>query len=514
MNSHDIKTSLPFPKSFWTAQQTTPEFPVLKENHKTEIGIVGGGIVGIISAYLLAKAGKKVTLIEAGRLINGVTGHTTAKITAQHSLIYDQLIKTLGEDKAKQYYDANIDGLEFIRQLIKELSIECAYETKDAFIYAESHYGKRKLEREAAAYQTLGINGELAKENSDLPFPIKEALVMYDQAQFDPVLFLTALVREIIRLGGTIFEHTRAMEILKETTPLILTENNSLILCEKIIMSTHYPINDADGLYFTRLSIHRSYAMVTRATGKIPEGMYINVEQPARSIRSVQGKYGEPLLLVGGEGHQTGKSSQKTIFHYQDLEEFGKKYFGGQSPLHMWSSQDLQTLDKVPYIGQMTKQNDTILVATGFNKWGMSAGAVAAKLLTDTILGQKNRYASLFDPTRKKLKLVDTKTFLWKNTSVGKDFVVGKLKRPDKKLSDLALDEGGLVSIQGEKVGAYRDEQGHLHKVVPVCTHLGCSLDWNDAERSWDCACHGSRFSYKGEVLEGPAVKPLPSSDI
>ncbi|MBM6614756.1 FAD-dependent oxidoreductase [Desemzia sp. RIT804] len=513
MNPHKTKASLPFPKSFWTTQQSTPQFPILEENQTTEIGIVGGGMVGIISAYLLAKAGKKVVLIEADRLINGVTGHTTAKVTAQHSLIYDELLQTLGEDKARQYYEANISGLEFIQQLIEELNINCAYETKNAFVYAETDKGRKKLEKEATAYQTLGIKGGLAKEKADLPFSIKEALVMYDQAQFDPVHFLTALVQEIVRLGGKIYEHTRATEVIKEKTPLILTENNSLILCQKVILATHYPLNDADGLYFTRLSIHRSYAMVMQGAEKIPEGMYINAEQPTRSIRSVQGDNGEPLLLVSGEGHQTGKSSNQTIFHYQDLEAFGKDRFAAQRPLYLWSSQDLQTLDKVPYIGQMTKQTDSILVATGFNKWGMSAGATAGKLLADLILGIENNFSVLFDPTRKKVNVADAQTFLTKNSSIAKDFVVGKLKQPDKMAAELMPDEGGLVEIHGEKVGAYRDAQSQLHQVSPVCTHLGCTLNWNDAERSWDCACHGSRFSYRGEILEGPAVKPLKQLD-
>lgn len=509
MNPNESSSSILFPKSFWTTQQTTPQFPTLSENLTTEIGIVGGGIVGIVSAYLLVKAGKKVALIEADRLSNGVTGYTTAKVTAQHSLIYDELIKTIGEEKAKQYYDANIVGKNLIEHLIKELSMECDYEAKDAFVYAETDQGKKKLEKEAAAYQTLGIHGSLALERSDLPFPIKEALVMYDQSQFDPVKFLTPLVQEIIRLGGKIYENTRVTEVIKEQTPVILTENKSLVLCQKVIIATHYPINDADGLYFTQLSIHRSYAMVLRAHGKIPEGMYINVGQPSRSIRSVQGDNGETLLLIGGEGHQTGKSSSKTTFHYQDLEKFSKDYFAAEKPLYFWSAQDLQTLDKVPYIGQMTKKNETIFVATGFNKWGMTAGAFAGKLLTDTLLGIENPYASLFDPTRKKSTAKSAGTFLWKNSSVAKDFVYGKLKRSDKKIANLHTDEGGLVSMNGKKFGVYRDVQGHLHQVDPVCTHLGCSLDWNDAERSWDCACHGSRFSYTGDVLEGPAVKPL-----
>lgn len=509
MNTNDTHSAFPFPTSFWTPQQTSPQFPKLTENTTTEIGIVGGGIVGIISAYLLTKAGKQVTLIEADRLINGVTGHTTAKITAQHSLIYDELIQSLGAEKAKKYSEANLSGLNLLKQLVDDLKIDCDYETKDAFVYAESKKGQHKLEKEAKAYEKLGINGELAKEKADLPFPIKEALVMYNQAQFHPVKFLTALVKEFVQMGGKIYEQTRALEVIKEKTPLILTENHSLLLCQKVILAAHYPINDADGFYFSRLSIHRSYASVMRVPTAIPEGMYINAEQPTRSLRSVQGPNNETLLLIGGKGHQTGKSNSRTVFHYQDLEAFGKQHFDAEAPLKFWSTQDLQTLDKVPYIGQMTKQHDSIFVATGFNKWGMTAGAAAAQLLTDNLIGLENPYSALFSPTRTKLKVSDAQTFLKKNTSVAKDFVAGKLNRPNKKIEHLLPDEGGLVEVDGKKVGAYRDVEGHLHQVSPVCTHLGCSLSWNDAERSWDCACHGSRFSYSGKVLDGPAVKPL-----
>lgn len=509
MNDHEPYSSLPFPKSFWTALQTTPQFKPLKENLTTEVGVVGGGIVGIISAYFLAKAGVKVVLIESDRLISGVTGHTTAKITAQHSVIYDELIQTHGTETARNYYQANVTGKHLLEQLITKLAIDCDYEIKDAFIYAETEKGKKKLEKEAIAYQTLGINGALAIEKADLPFPITEALVMYDQSQFNPVKFLTALIQEFIRLGGQIYEHIRAVKVIKKDTPLILTENNSLILCQKVILATHYPINDEDGLYFTQLSIHRSYVMAMRPHKNVPIGMYINVEQPTRSFRSIQDDQGETLLLLGGSSHQTGKSPSKTIFHYQDLETFGKQHFSADTPLFLWSTQDLQTIDKIPYIGQMIKQHDAIFVATGFNKWGMSAGAIAGKLLADTVLGIENPYSSIFDPTRKKLNPKSAQSFLKKNSSVAKDFIFGKLNHSNKKTATFLPDEGGLLNRQGTKIGVYRDKEGVLHQVDPTCTHLGCSLSWNDAERSWDCACHGSRFSYKGDVLNGPAVKPL-----
>lgn len=501
------------PIPYWHSFDTLPKFPSLTENITTEIGIVGGGIVGIISAYLLAKAGKKVVLLEADRLISGTTGHTTAKITAQHSLIYNDLINTIGEKKARQYYEANLDGLQFIKETASALDVQCDFEEKDAFVYAETEKGKKKLEKEAQAYHTLGIHGGLAKEQTDLPFDIKEALVMYQQAQFHPVKFLTGLVDAFIRMGGKIYEQTRVSEVLKERPPLIVTEHQHLVLCQKVIIASHYPVNDKEDLYFTRLSINRSYAIAIQSEKAIPEGMYINAEKPTHSLRSIPTDSGETLLLIGGEGHPTGKSKGKTIFHYRDLEQFGEQHFSAKETRFFWSTQDLQSLDQVPYIGQMTKNNADIFVATGFNKWGMAAGATAGMLLSDLLLGYDNPYETLFDPNRPKLTLKDAQTFLKKNTAVGKDFIAGKVSRPSTSLDELHQNEGGLVMVDGHKIGAYRDDQGQLHQIKPVCTHLGCSLSWNDAERSWDCACHGSRFSYTGEVLDGPAVHPLKKPD-
>lgn len=491
------------PESYWRTHPV-PNFPQMTTDGETEVGIIGAGIVGVITAYLLAKAGKQVTLIEAREVLSGVTGHTTAKITAQHGLIYDELIQTFSKSHAKLYYDANIAGLRLIQGLVEEEGIDCDFETKDA----TTAKGALQIKKEARAYRELGIKGVLTKDNlKDLPFATNAALTMPNQAQFHPVKFLTPLLKEIIRLGGKVYEQTRAIKIKNSTTVQI--ENGTTLQCEKVVVATHYPFNDFNGFYFAKLSISRSYALAAQVAGPIPDGIYISADSPTRSLRSIPSENGERLLLIGGDSHPTGKSKTDTQQHYDNLANFGQKYFKVEDiPFH-WSAQDMTTLDQVPYIGPMTGSSRDVLVATGFHKWGMAAGACAAQLLVDLIVGELNRYADLFDPTRGKFKLKDIQQFTVKNTVVGKDLLVTKAKRPDRVPDNLQLNEGGLVSVNGKKAGGYRDESGEVHLAKTTCTHMGCGLNWNDAEKSWDCPCHGSRFSYAGEVLNGPAVKPL-----
>lgn len=497
-----------FPHSYWLSHET-PRFSHFTEDAQTEIGIVGGGIVGIMSAYLLVKAGRDVTLVEAREFLHGVTGHTTAKISAQHGLIYDALIKIFGQEAARLYYDANITGRDLIIELVKSLEIACDLETKDAVVFASSKKAVNKIKAEARAYEKLGIDGVLAYGNIDeLPFPIDASLTMPAQAQFHPVKFLAFLLSEIKRLGGQVYEQTRAVQLIHDDTT-ILMENGAQLTCDKIIVASHYPFNDFTGLYFTKLTISRSYAIATKITGPVPQAMYLSAESPSRSLRSIADRTGDDWLLIGGNDHPTGKSKKPTLTHYQTLETFGRSWFGVSEVPYYWSAQDMMTLDQVPYIGQMTAASKDIFLATGFNKWGMSTGALAADLLCDLIAGNDNVYAALFDPTRSKIKSKVFHNFIKNNAGVAKDFIVTKTEKTKKIAADLSLDEGALVEIDNKKAGAYRDGDGQMHIVEATCTHLGCGLRWNEAERSWDCPCHGSRFSHSGEVLNGPAVKPL-----
>lgn len=501
-------------KSFWRKKQTKKTCLSLQSDISTDVCIIGAGIVGVTAAYKLAKDGVRVTVIEGSEILSGTTGFTTAKITAQHGVIYDTLIQTFGKTKAQQYYEANQHGLEQIKKWTETLSIDCDFEKRHAVLYAQTPEGVDLLHKEKEAYDQLGIPGELSTSKNELPFEVTETLTLLNQAQFHPVKYINALVKEAQKLGVTFYENTRVDSLKQGEMATIETTEGYKIEAKNVLVTSHFPFNDTNGLYFSRLSPQRSYALSVKVPGTQLKGMYINVEKPTRSIRTARGDNGEQYLIIGGEGHKTGQHEdvdhkESTVERYNTLTRFAQQHFPVESIDSHWSAQDLETLDGIPYIGEMTAGSSNVFVATGFAKWGMTNGTVAGLLLADLAQNKFNSYADLFTPTRSKLKAEDTKKFIKENTNVAKELVTGKLKRATASVDDLQNDEGGIVMIDNHKMGAYKDNHGKLHIIKPTCTHLGCDVHWNDGERSWDCPCHGSRFSYKGEVLEGPAVKPL-----
>ena len=494
-----------FPEPFWR-EISLPPFEKLTENLTVDVAIVGGGITGITAGYLLRKEGLKVAILEAGTILNGTTGHTTAKITAQHGLIYDELIQHFGEEKARLYYQSADNALNFVKKTIQEKSIDCDFSEEDAFIYSITDEYASKIQKEADAYQTLGINGSLL---TSIPFdiPVKNALMMKGQAQFHPLKYLKQLVLDFIEAGGLIFEQTTATDIEEGDDPKIITREGHRVSCKYVISASHFPFFDGMGLYFTRMYAERSYIIGVKTKKPFPGGMYISADDPTRSLRYTPVN-GEPLVLIGGENHKTGQGPD-TMLHYLALEAFAEKTLGIEEYVYRWSAQDLITLDKVPYIGPVTADKPNILVATGYRKWGMTNGTTAAMLLTDIILKKENPYRDLFSPSRFKKADPDIKKFISFNANVAGHLLKGKLEFVPKDPSDLQIDEGSVVMVNGKRAGAYKDPEGKLHIVDTTCTHLGCECEWNHGERTWDCPCHGSRYSYDGEVLNGPTEKPL-----
>lgn len=503
------------PYSLWQAGHHKDSFQALDRDIEVDVSIIGGGVTGLTSAYVLAKKGLKVALIEADQLLSGTTGYTTAKVSSQHGAIYQKLIKQFGERHARLYYEANEMALTFIRETIEEEQIDAEFETKDALIYATSTDYAKVIEKEAKAYERLAINGILEEGDVGLPFKVKKALRLKEQAQFHPVTFFRGLISTILQNGGQIFEDTRIKTVKGTDEPKAITTNGHTIASKHCIVSTHFPINDKTGLYFTRLHSERSYCLAVKPSSPLPDGMSLNIEPGGTSLRTATSPEGDPLLLIGGAGHPAGKNEGSQFQSYEELRQFAEKWFGVEAIPYRWSSQDLITLDSLPYIGQNVAGETHTYVATGFGKWGMTNGVAAALLLRGKILceDQDNPYHELFDPMRSKVKKTDITSFIKENTGVAKEFVQGKVQSSDKSLSDLGLDEGAIVKYNGKQAGAYKDKKGNTHIVSTTCTHMGCSLNWNDAERSWDCPCHGGRFSYKGDVLEGPPVKGLERLD-
>lgn len=509
-HNHSVNEKLPeFTESYWRTAIDFPEYPSLKEDLNVDVVIVGAGITGITTAYLLVNEGLKVAVLEAGIVLNGTTGHTTAKITAQHDLIYDEFIHNIGRSKARLYYEANMEALSFIKKTVDQHKIECDFSTQDAYIYATTEKYAKKIEKESVAYEKLGIEGGLV---DTIPFDIdiQNALVMKGQAQFHPTKYLVHLLQLIKGKGGLIFEDTTAVNIETGAHPTVLTSGGSRVTAKHVIACSHFPFYEGLGLYSTRMYADRSYALAVKTKKKFPGGIYISADEPNRSLRAVTIN-GEEMVLIVGENHKTGQGIE-TMEHYKALEAFGEEVFGLEEIVYRWSAQDLITLDKLPYIGEITKGQPNILIATGYRKWGMSNGTAAALLFKDMIVGKENTFQELYTPSRFYAH-PSLKNFFMENVNVVGQLIKGKLDSPKTSPDSLNKGEGAVITLDGHRKGAYKDDEGELHIVDTTCTHIGCEVEWNNGDRTWDCPCHGSRFSHTGEVIEGPAEKPLQKYD-
>lgn len=497
-----------YPSSLWRATVDLPTFPALQGELDTEIVVVGAGITGITTAYLLAQEGKKVVLVESGKVLDGTTGYTTAKASSQHGLIYDELISNFSEEEAILYYEGAQEALHYMRRLVEENNIDCDWQQETSYIYVESDDSiLKKLEKEMDAYRKLGIPGEWV-DSLPIPLSVKGAIALPDQARFHPLQYLVFLLQQFLLLGGTVYEDTIIEEVESGDRPRLLIQDQEFgITCDKVVSASHYPVTDQNGFYFARLHAERSYTLAVRAETTFAGGMYLSVDEPKHSLRSATIN-GQEMLIVGGNGHKTGQEDE-TITHYEGLEKFVGMLLGIKEIPYRWSAQDLFSLDNIPCIGYITEDEPNILVGTAFAKWGMTSGTLAAHMMTDMIMGRDNRYAELFNPSRKQPLLTKIKTAVVQNANVAKEMITGKLDFNRRKADDLDNDEGGVIWHHGKRTGAYRDPQGALHMVDTTCTHMGCEVGWNEAERSWDCPCHGARFAYNGEVIEGPATKAL-----
>jgi glycine/D-amino acid oxidase-like deaminating enzyme/nitrite reductase/ring-hydroxylating ferredoxin subunit len=498
----DVFSSIHEP--YWIGSIEKKEYPALTEDINVDVAIIGGGIVGITSAFLLKKKGFKVAILEANRIMHGTTGHTTAKITSQHNLIYSNLITKFGEEKAKQYAEANEKAIHFIANLVQEKNIDCDFCWRPAYVFTQSEDYISKIQKEVNAASKLGIKASYL-DKVPLPFNVKGAIKFEGQAQFHPLKYLQVLASEIQGDGSYIYEQTKIVDIEEGETCTIKASNGKKVKAPKIIIASHFPFYDGLGLYFARIYSEKSYVVAVKLKEKFSDGMFISAEDPGRSLRS-QSYGGGEIVLVGGEHHKTG-SEKSTKIHYETLASFAKENFNVESILYRWSTQDCMTADGVPYVGNLTSKTNNIFVATGFGKWGMTNGTVSASILTDLISKGNSPWASVYDPSRFDIIASGAK-LVSENLDVAEKLIGGKLT-PVPKDIELNKGEAKVVSIDGERIGAYRDENGKLHMVDITCTHLGCELVWNEAEKTWDCPCHGSRFSYEGENVEGPAFNPL-----
>ncbi len=477
-------------ESIWTQGIDIPHRESLKGTISAEVAVIGGGMAGILTAYLLQRQGVQAVVLEAERIGSGQTKNTTAKITSQHGLIYHQLTENFGRIKASQYAKANERAIGEYRRIIQKEHIDCHFEELPAYIYSYDKAGQ--MEREAEAARRLGIDAEFVTE-TELPFPVKGAVRFGGQAQFHPLEFLRAIAEPL-----TIYEQTP----VKTIEDMHVFTKEGIVLAKHIVIATHYPFLNVPGYYFMRMHQERSYVLALENAIKL-QGMYIGVDNSSSySFRSY-----ENLLLLGGGQHRTGENSAGG--RYKMLKKAAKGFYPNSQIKAAWSAQDCMPVDGIPYIGQFSSSTPHVYVATGFQKWGMTSSMVSAMVLTDSILEKDNIVADIFSPLRFNLS-VSAKTLAQDTLQSVKGLAREFFAPPRDQMDKLPNGHGGVVEHEGHKIGVYKDEQGKVYAVSTKCTHLGCQLEWNPDELSWDCPCHGSRFDYKGNLIDNPAMENLP----
>jgi glycine/D-amino acid oxidase-like deaminating enzyme/nitrite reductase/ring-hydroxylating ferredoxin subunit len=495
--------------SYWIDSTEATRYEPLRADVAVDVAVIGGGITGLTAAYLLAREGRSVAVVESKRIVRGVTGYTTAKLTAGHGLIYHDLIERFGERRARIYADSNQGAVARVRELASELEIDCDLEPASNYVYAESAAEAERVRAEVEAAKRLGLPASFVTE-TPLPYEVAGAIRLDDQAQFHPRKYLLPLAAAVESAGGTIFEETRALAVDQGTPCEVRTSRGSL-RARDVVVASHIPFLDR-GLFFAKVHPHRSYALAARVEpGTIPEGMFLNAGTPTRSVRSIAHD-GERLLLVGGDGHKPGEETD-TERRYRNLEDFARRFDPRAEVTHTWSTQDYLSVDKVPYVGRLTRTSRHVYVATGFGKWGMSNGTVAATILADLVVGRENGWLELYDAKRLEPR-ASARKFVTENLNVARHFLGDRIRPPGGDVDAIARGQGTVVRRGGRLVAVSRGDDDSLRAVSAVCTHLGCVVAWNSAERSWDCPCHGSRFSASGTVVQGPAVDDLEPRDL
>lgn len=473
-------------ESIWSKTVELPKFAPLQGDLDTEAVVIGGGLAGLLTAYALQQRNVKTVVLEAARIGSGQTKGTTAKITLQHDIIYSKIKKDFGEEKARQYALANQQAIDEYRRLVNEKHIECSFRECPAYLYSPQQQDVQRLEEETAVAKELGIRAEFTTQTT-LPFSVAGAMKFEGQACFNPLAFLQPLSKEL-----TIFEHTPVTTVEENR---VVTKNGT-VTAKHIVFACHFPFLNMPGFYFARMHQDRSYVLALENVPML-DGMYLGIDTEALSFRNYDG-----LLLFGGGDHRTGENSAGG--KYEFLRQRAAQLYPQSKETLRWSAQDCITLDGIPYIGQFSSSTPHWYVATGFAKWGMTSSMVSARLIADSITGVENPCAEVFSPQRF-TPTASMRSFVTDMGQAVKGISRRAFQFPQENAAELPIGHGGIVEYNKEKVGVYKDEQGRVFAVSVRCPHLGCQLEWNPDEKSWDCPCHGSRFDYQGNLIGNPA---------
>jgi glycine/D-amino acid oxidase-like deaminating enzyme/nitrite reductase/ring-hydroxylating ferredoxin subunit len=501
-------------QSLWMATSQAPPRPSFQGEDRFDVAVVGAGITGLTTAVLLKRAGMRVAVLEMGEVGQGVTGFTTAKITSLHQLTYANLVERHGEGTARTYGAANEAAIAQIAELVDTHRIDCAFERRSAVTWTNDEDLLGKVRREGEVAGRLGLPARVT-DAVDLPFDVRAAIVFDNQAQFHPRDYLLGLADVVAGGGSAVYQHSRAVR-LRPGTPNRLTvsgqapgggRSDGTVFADDVVLATGLPFFDLGG-FFAKAHPKRSYLISAVIEGSVPDSMSISAGSPTRSLR-IYDRNGERHLLVGGESHRPGVSPDERV-HWDRLERWAREHFALGPVDYRWSAQDYTPVDGIPYAGRLTPLSRHLWTATGFRKWGMTNGTAAAMIIAGELSGQRHPWAATFNAQRLSVS-ASALSFIEENAKVGFHFFADRIRLPTQQtVDDLEDGDGAVVRVDGRAVAVSR-QGDRLCAVSGVCTHLGCHVAWNRAERSWDCPCHGSRFDAQGAVIHGPATRDLKS---
>lgn len=493
---------------YWIETVELPQFPPLSNDLEVDAVVIGGGLTGITAAYLLKKAGAKVALLERQRCASADTGHTTAHLTYVTDYRLHRLVKTFGCDGARAFWEAGVAGIDQIDEIVRELKIDCEFKWVPGYLHASPFGGENdesSLRKDFELARELGFEAEWVEE---VPYASRPGIRFANQAKFHPGKYLKALLATIPGDGSYVFENTEASEFKEE--PLSVRAGNFQIRCRYVFIATHTPLIGKTGLlaatlFQSKLALYTSYVLGARLPrGTVPEGLFWDTSDPYHYLRVDRHGDGD-YAIFGGEDCKTGQEKDsKQVFG--SLEEKLKRVLPRAELTHRWLGQVIETNDGLPFIGENDGQQ---FVATGFCGNGFTLGTLSAVMARDRFLKRKNPWFDLFAVNRREFH-GGTWRYIKENLDYPFYMVRDRLARAESdSIEDLKFGEGKIVRVDGKKVAAYRDGTGKVHLLSPVCTHMKCIVRWNDADETWDCPCHGSRFKADGEVFAGPAEEPL-----
>lgn len=490
--------------SLWLDRDTTTTSDPLDDGAVVDDLVVGAGLTGLTTALLLARSGRRVAVVEARHVGAVTTGNTTGKLSLLQGTKLSRMLDLQSTSVVKAYVEANLEGQQWLLRFCADHDVPV--QRRDAITYAAGADEVESARRELEAARQVGLDAHW-EDRLDVPFPFHGGVVLPDQAQFDPMDVLDALVSELRRHGGTVHEGHRVVSVSKHGPPRATLDEGSTVTAEDVVLATGTPVLDR-GLYFAKVEPLRSYAIAYDRADP-PEGMYLSAGSPGRSIRDAPSPDGRPLLLVGGNGHPVGRT-RSPLQHLMDLRAWAERYFPDAVETHAWSAQDYRSHDGIPYVGHLPRGGGHIHLATGFDKWGMTNGVGAARNISGQILGEKPSWARPIG--RRVTRPGGAMNIVRMNAEVGLAATRSILGVDPRGVPEPAEGHGS-VGRSGVRPTGVSTVHGRTCAVTAVCTHLGGVLRWNDAEHTWDCPLHGSRFTPDGQVLEGPATRPLARPD-